>query len=197
MYLTLGALACRTKSGVLYNGRPHQTDLLALANIAELDKDKVCVYNATVCTPLLCENYGEGEKLATLKSGFHEISENAFPPTAERAAEEQKEMEAAATAGAHDLLSVREILDLMFGKRKRPACMQFSTGGWYVHFIYDWRCAFPYCFQELLLWLLLLYRTYCISLLISRLLLRYTYIYSIYIQVGLRIVSWNPRSTVS
>lgn len=113
----------------MLNGRPHQTDLVGLLDIVELDKDKVCVYNATVCTPLLCENYGDGEKLTTLKSGFAEVTDKAFVPTAERFAEEHEQREVEAISGAHDL-SVREILDLTFGNRKPHICMQSNTGGW-------------------------------------------------------------------
>jgi hypothetical protein len=136
VYLILTRRVClfacspNQKSDVLFKGRPHQTDLVALFSIEELDKDKVCVYNATVCTPLLCENYGEGEELATTKSGFQEVAtKNTFAPAAERVAEEHKEREAEAIAGAHDL-SVREILDMTFGNRKPHICMQSNSGGW-------------------------------------------------------------------
>jgi hypothetical protein len=113
----------------MYKGKPHQTDLVALANIVELDRNKLCVYNATVCTPLLCENYGEGERLTTIKSGFQEVANDKFPPTAERVTKEKEEMDAQAIAEARDL-SVREILDLTFGTKWPRACMQANTGGW-------------------------------------------------------------------
>jgi LmbE family N-acetylglucosaminyl deacetylase len=76
----------------------------------------------------LCESYGDGGEVATIKSGFQEVAKKKklFGSAGERLAAER---EAEAIAAAHDL-SVREILDLTFGDRKPYICMQSSTGGW-------------------------------------------------------------------
>ena len=101
------------KGGVLLNGKPFVTDLMALHSISE-DPDTVCAYNVTVCTPLLCESYGKDEK-----DGRDAKDEGAHSRKAK-----VNRLDSSNTMG--EPASVRDILDMTFG----ATCLQSNSGGW-------------------------------------------------------------------
>lgn len=79
------------------------------------DKEQVCHYNVTICTPLLCDT-GKSSKDADAVEGDSSIKE-ADEETTRRAYKENE--------------SVMEILDRTLGGPK-PVCLQSITGGWWT-----------------------------------------------------------------
>lgn len=86
------------------DGKQFKSNAIAMMDLVE-DLDKVCHYNVTMCTPLLCDT--EEKFLLT----GERTTQPPFTP-------EPKEDE-----------SVREILDRTLG----TTCLQSSTGGWWTY----------------------------------------------------------------
>lgn len=104
----------RNKGSVLYKGRPLDTPLLSMQGIVE---DSVCVYNVTICTPLLCSDYVEDPPPKKIPK------ENLKPSTVV----DTRSSERALDSSDVGEMAVVEILHTVFGKNK---CLQSGTGGW-------------------------------------------------------------------
>ena len=117
------------KGGVLYKGKPHKTTAVALARIREQDPPNNCIYNATICTPLLCENYGQGEATTVQKMGLSDSKAKERMNKVQSSLEmETKELEDLQNI---EDMSIRSILKYALGK-DGTTCLQQITGGWYV-----------------------------------------------------------------
>jgi hypothetical protein len=104
----------RNRGSVLYNGQPLDTPLLAMQLIVE---DSVCVYNVTICTPLLCSDYVEDPPPKKISK------ENLKPSTVVDTRSSEKLLNASDVGE----MTVVEILKTLFGNNK---CMQSGSGGW-------------------------------------------------------------------
>jgi protein OS-9 len=108
----------RSKGGVIYNGRPFATDLLALKTVQE-SSEGVCEYNITLCTPLLCAEHIEEE-------------EEPVKETVKRKRPSTPDTRATVTGydpSEVEQMSIREIMEMTFGNSQK-ACIQSGTGGW-------------------------------------------------------------------
>jgi Glucosidase II beta subunit-like protein len=115
----------RHKGMIHREGRPYQTDLIAVLDVVE-DPDIQCLYNVTVCTPLLC-----GSSSTTAAATTADNTANAVALAAAQAA-------VAATRLLEDLNginkinheeSIRQILD----RTLNQLCLQSQSGGWWVY----------------------------------------------------------------
>lgn len=106
----------RNRGSVLYKGQVMDTNLLAMQGIVE---DSTCVYNVTICTPLLCSDYAEEDPPKKV------LKEDLKPATVSEARAGDETLDPSTAAD----MTVVEILKSLFGKNK---CMQTGTGGWYV-----------------------------------------------------------------
>jgi Glucosidase II beta subunit-like protein len=113
----------RHKGMIHREGRPYQTDLIAVLDVVE-DPDIQCLYNVTVCTPLLCGSSSTTAAAATADTA------NAALAAAQAAV--------AATRLLEDLNginkinheeSIRQILD----RTLNQLCLQSQSGGWWVY----------------------------------------------------------------
>lgn len=108
----------RSRGSVLYKGQPMDSNLLAMQGIVE---DSTCVYNVTICTPLLCYDYVEEKPPKKV------LKEDLKPATVtETRSSNNKSLDAAAVSE----MTVVEIIKSLFGKDK---CMQTGTGGWWLY----------------------------------------------------------------
>jgi hypothetical protein len=114
----------RIKGGVLYNGQPIKNDMVAIHSLSE-QPGTVCVYNVTVCTPLLCSDEESQMSLFGNAGGLSGMSSRT-------STQNERAISALGIANVNvEHMSVRDILDLTFGKA-RKTCIQSNTGGWYV-----------------------------------------------------------------
>jgi hypothetical protein len=104
----------RNRGSVLYKGQPLDTPLLAMQGIVE---DSVCVYNVTICTPLLCSDYVED--LPPKKISKEHLKPSTIVDT--------RSSEKSLNASDVGEMTVVEILKTLFGNNK---CMQSGSGGW-------------------------------------------------------------------
>jgi hypothetical protein len=120
--MTEATLRCCTPSemakqrgGVKLNGKPVDTPLLAVEKIVE---DSVCMYNVSICTPLLCADYiDDTPKKNSLESQMRDpIGKDA----------EGNPLDAADVGD----MTVTEILRSVFAKIE---CFQSGTGGWWLY----------------------------------------------------------------
>ncbi|CAJ1946433.1 unnamed protein product [Cylindrotheca closterium] len=107
----------RSRGSVLFQGQPMDTNLLAMQGIVE---GSTCVYNVTICTPLLCNDYVE-EKPPTKVP-----KEDLKPATVTETRSSNKALDPATVSE----MTVVEILKSLFGRDK---CMQTGTGGWWLY----------------------------------------------------------------
>jgi hypothetical protein len=116
----------RIKGGVLYNGQPIKNDMVAIHSLSE-QPGTVCVYNVTVCTPLLCSDEESQMSLFGNSDGLSGTSSRTSTST-----QRERAISALGIANVNvEHMSVRAILDLTFGKA-RKTCIQSNTGGWCV-----------------------------------------------------------------
>eukprot|EP00980_Cylindrotheca_fusiformis_P014951 scaffold4095_cov117-Cylindrotheca_fusiformis.AAC.8 len=106
----------RNKGMAMYKGKPLETNLLSMQGIVE---ESVCVYNVTICTPLLCSDYVEDPP--PQKTPL----ENLKPSTVVDTRSSEKSLDASDVKD----MAVVEILNTLFGRNK---CMQSATGGWWM-----------------------------------------------------------------
>jgi hypothetical protein len=104
----------RNRGSVLYKGKSLDTPLLAMQGIIE---DSVCVYNVTICTPLLCSDYVEDPPPKKISK------EDPKPSTVV----DTRSSEMSLNASDVGEMTVVEILKTLFGNNK---CMQSGSGGW-------------------------------------------------------------------
>ncbi len=115
----------KNKGGVLKNGNQIKTNIVSVYEATE-DKSKVCHYNVTICTSLMCDDYDEsetktevvGEKSNTKSTGG-KTNKNSVLNLEIDPVEAEK-------------LSVMEILDYTFGT-SRTFCIRSDTGGWWAY----------------------------------------------------------------
>ena len=133
----------RIKGGILYNGKPIKSDTVAIHSLSE-KSGTVCVYNITVCTPLLCGNYDDTDTTGSSSSIGGGGSENGVGSSVtttttttttatdggiDKIQVNEKEKPVLGKQVDVENMSVREILDLTFGK-SHTTCIQGNTGGW-------------------------------------------------------------------
>ena len=116
----------RIKGGVLLNGRPIKSDNVAIHSLGE-QKDKVCVYNVTVCTTLLCDTAG-GEEGAVSSGAEGGVGKSTTTTSSDKSQGKEEEAVLGRVVNV-DNMSVRDILDLTFGK-SRNTCIQGNIGAW-------------------------------------------------------------------
>lgn len=113
----------RNRGSVLFQGQPMDTNLLAMQGIIE---DSTCVYNVSICTPLLCSDYVEEEDEEKQPTKLPKKEDNNMKPATVTKTRSEKALDPATVSE----MTVVEILNSLFGKDK---CMQTGTGGWWLY----------------------------------------------------------------
>jgi hypothetical protein len=128
----------RNKGGVLKNGNQVDTDIVSVFQATEAD-DLVCHYNITLCTPLLCDDYDDGEgtggsaskskdKKSDQSSALDKLIENSVDSSFNKNKHLNLELDPAEA----EKMSVVEILERTFGKSGN-FCIRSQTGGWWSY----------------------------------------------------------------
>ena len=115
----------KNKGGVLQNGNQIKTDVVSIYEATE-DKSKVCHYNITICTSLMCEDYDESETKTKV------IGEKSNTKSTEGKTNKNSMLNLEIDPAEAQKLSVIEILDYTFGK-SRNFCIRSDTGGWWAY----------------------------------------------------------------
>ncbi len=89
------------KSGVLKKGKPLSSNIASFVSLDE-DPEQVCIYNVTICTPLLCEQAGRSDSV-----------ENTGAKNRRLKSKQEQE-------------SIRDIIEANLDN----VCLQSSFGGW-------------------------------------------------------------------
>lgn len=111
------------KGGVVQNGNQIKTDIVSVYKATE-DKSKVCHYNITICTSLMCDDYDDGDsnsigEISDAKSTEIKKTKNSMLNLDIDPAQARK-------------LSVIEILEYTFGEPGN-FCIRSETGGWWAY----------------------------------------------------------------
>jgi len=124
----------RNKGGVLKNGDQVDTDIISVFEATE-DENLVCHYNITLCTPLLCDDYDDGDGTGNDASKSKEEKSSAFSALdavfGKRNAD-RKKINLELDPEEAEKMSVVEILERTFGK-PGDFCMRSQTAGWWAY----------------------------------------------------------------
>jgi len=131
-----GKVIARRRGMLHKDGHPLASDIAAFLDVHE-ESDKVCVYNVTVCTPLLC-----GEE--------QEAYEPKLDSTGKRKLKGEEDKQDAGSVVSKEILSVLNALSdtsLNEGEAFRSIldrtlanlCLQTNSGGWWIY---------EYCHKE-------------------------------------------------
>ncbi len=116
----------RNKGGVLMNGNQLDTDIVSLYQATE-DKTRVCHYNITICTSLLCDDLEER------KSGASKTSaDNSNSGSKTGSSNKKSPLNLDLDPAEAEKMTVVEILDATFGKAG-DFCMRTQTGDWWAY----------------------------------------------------------------
>jgi hypothetical protein len=130
----------RNKGGVLKNGNQVDTDIISVFEATE-DDNFVCHYNFTLCTPLLCDDYDDGEGTGNSASKSIDKKLNPLPSTLDKLFEtraqgsnvnKHKQLNLEIDPAEAEKMSVVEILESTFGKAGN-FCIRSQTGGWWAY----------------------------------------------------------------
>ena len=108
------------KGGIIYNGKPIASDLLALESVQESDEN-VCEYFVRICTPLLCAGHIDEKHETPKEQSTHTGKKPILPDTRGKVP--------GYDASKVEQMSIQEILDMTFGGQQQ-GCIQSGTGGW-------------------------------------------------------------------
>mmetsp|Transcript_19550 Transcript_19550/g.40199 ORF Transcript_19550/g.40199 Transcript_19550/m.40199 type:complete len:609 (+) Transcript_19550:101-1927(+) len=107
----------KNKGGVLMNGNQIETDFVSVFSATE-DKDKVCHYNITICTSLLCDDDETGASKSNEKN--------------QEKAKKKSPLNLELDPAQAEKMSVAEILSETFGK-PGDFCMRTQTSEWWAY----------------------------------------------------------------
>eukprot|EP00531_Pseudo-nitzschia_arenysensis_P014592 CAMPEP_0116124598 /NCGR_PEP_ID=MMETSP0329-20121206/5363_1 /TAXON_ID=697910 /ORGANISM="Pseudo-nitzschia arenysensis, Strain B593" /LENGTH=629 /DNA_ID=CAMNT_0003618583 /DNA_START=65 /DNA_END=1954 /DNA_ORIENTATION=+ len=116
----------RNKGGVLMNGNQLDTDIVSLYQATE-DKTRVCHYNITICTSLLCDDL-EDTNSATSKSSDNNSKSGSKSGSSNKKSPLNLDLDPAKA----EKMTVVEILDATFGSTG-DFCMRTQTGDWWAY----------------------------------------------------------------
>jgi Glucosidase II beta subunit-like protein len=115
----------RHKGMIHREGRPYQTDLIAVLDVIE-DPDVQCLYNVTVCTPLLCGSTTGGATTAATAADNKDTA-NAALQAAVAATRLLEDLNGINKINTEE--SIRQILD----RTLHQLCLQSPSGGWWIY----------------------------------------------------------------